>query len=81
MSSGDESFAVRIPGHAGQTVFVGLRHFGAQLPRLANKGIEEGSRKTDEQTRTGGWDSASRHIKRRGGRSKRKGAGRDWIGE
>lgn len=39
LSTGDKSFAVWVPGYAGQTVFVGLRHFGPQLPRLAAEEI------------------------------------------
>lgn len=34
LATGDEAFAVWIPGHAGQTVFVRLAHLCAQLPRL-----------------------------------------------
>lgn len=42
LSSGDEAFAIRVPRHAGQTVFMGLGHFGPQLPRLLIKGIGRG---------------------------------------
>lgn len=34
LATGDEAFAVWIPGHAGQAVFVRLAHLCAQLPRL-----------------------------------------------
>lgn len=34
LATSDEAFAVWIPGHAGQTVFVRLAHLCAQLPRL-----------------------------------------------
>lgn len=36
----NKSFAVWVPGHAGQTVFRGMRHFGAQLPRLVTTAID-----------------------------------------
>lgn len=51
LSTGDKSFAVWVPGYAGQTVFVGLRHFGPQLPRLAAEKIGRSFREETE----GGW--------------------------
>lgn len=40
LSSSDKAFAIRVPGHTSQTVFMGLGHFGPQLPRLVNKRID-----------------------------------------
>lgn len=37
LASRDKAFAVGVPGHACQTVLVGLRHLGAQLPRLVKR--------------------------------------------
>lgn len=61
LSTGDKSFAVWVPGYAGQTVFVGLRHFGPQLPRLAAEEIgrpfreeRERERKTRQGRKNGG---------------------------
>lgn len=58
LSSSDEAFAIWIPGHTGQTVFVGLGHFGAQLPRLDTKAIDR-----DGSKMGGGRDDTSRNIK------------------
>lgn len=34
LAAGDEAFAVWIPGHTGQAIFMRLAHLCAQLPRL-----------------------------------------------
>lgn len=53
LSSGDKSFAVWVPGHAGQTVFVRLRHFGPQLPRLATEWLAEEREREGKKARRG----------------------------
>lgn len=70
LSTGDKSFAVRVPGYAGQTVFVGLRHFGPQLPRLAVQEIgrpfeEEGARGKEKNPGWGEWRGAWKRETRR----------------
>lgn len=54
LSSCNKAFAVGVPRHTGQTVFMGLGHFGPQLPRLVTKGIVKESRKTEEKRKIGG---------------------------
>lgn len=62
LSSCNKAFAIRVPGHTGQTVFMGLGHFGPQLPRLVTKGIVKESRKTEEKRKIGGkGDSKKKH--------------------
>lgn len=71
LSTGDKSFAVWVPGYAGQTVFVGLRHFGPQLPRLATEEIDrpfrEGREREREKNKTGKkkWGGGGRHREER----------------
>lgn len=56
LSTSDKSFAVWVPGHAGQTVFMRLRHFGPQLPRLAaeERGREKKARQGIKKKEGGG---------------------------
>lgn len=64
LSSSDKAFAIRVPGHTGQTVFMGLGHFGPQLPRLVMEGIGRHGGKIEEERKIGGGgEAARRNIK------------------
>lgn len=80
LSSSDKAFAVRIPGHTGKTVFVGLGHLGPQLPRLAKNGTRRGRRNTEKEMGEGRERAKGRVSKSGGGMSKKK-RGRGGEGE
>lgn len=73
LPTGDKSFAVWVPGHAGQTVFVRLRHFGPQLPRLATEWLaekrgREGEKNKSGREKNGGKGDTGRSVKQGRGR-------------
>lgn len=79
LSSCDKTFTIRVPCHSGQTVFMGLRHFGPQLPRLVNTEIDVGSEKAVER-KWGKGDNKKKTLGKCGGRVRTrilKGNGRD----
>lgn len=63
LTSSDKALAIGVPGHAGQTVFMGMGNFGAQLPRLVKKEIDKDSGKAEEERKVGGRETARRNIK------------------
>lgn len=64
LPSGDEALAVGVPRHTGQTVFMGLGHFGPQLPRLLIEGIVRDSGKNRRGEKYGGGrETARKNIK------------------
>lgn len=81
LSSSDEAFAIGVPGHAGQTVFVGLGHFGPQLPRLVNEEIRQRWWKSGggEKSKGGGRQQEETLSKSGGWVNKKKGEGKGWA--